>query len=70
MIVGRYALDLYCDAVKCNRKMGYGAEPGTFTGKNKTEATRNARNAGWALTHKNENYPQGRVRCPDCRGKT
>lgn len=60
MIVGCYSMDLYCDNEAC------AASNIGFTGRNRTQATREARQAGWSVKHATDEQT-GVCFCPSCR---
>lgn len=63
MIVGCYSLDLYCDSAwSCS------GQADGFTGRNRTQATKEAKKDGWRVTHAREGKT-GRAICPDCNDK-
>ena len=59
-VVGCYTLHLYCDFHTKSELVGISAL-GEFTGRNRSEAFKEARDAGWRT------YPaQSLVKCPHC----
>ena len=54
-VVGGYELDLYCQNLQeCRSEF-------SFSGRNKTSATRQAKQAGWRV-----NWQKRMAKCPEC----
>lgn len=72
MIVGCYSLDLYCagsfNVPRAQRPADCLEDAQGFTGRNRTQATREAREAGWKVQHAREGKP-GQAWCPNCKGR-
>lgn len=64
MIVGGYALDLYCDTDNPAHKLqqNYEGDQAQFGGHDRATAVRSARRAGWTI-----NWKTKEARCPICR---
>lgn len=71
--IGGYELHLYCDSVECVEEFTeYGRvfrDAAVFTGRNVTEARREARKCGWRMTRSEGHLYEGtepRWHCPGC----